>query len=68
MESIDWKSKSILRSKENKQLKKTVKEITISRDSWKRKSVSHKKRADKLEKDLKKIKVKLNEIVFLKYN
>jgi hypothetical protein len=68
MESIDWKSKSIQRSKENKQLKKTVKELKISRDSWKVKSISHKSRADKLEDDLKKIKFRLNEIITLKYN
>lgn len=60
MEPIDWKSKSIQRSKENKQLKKTVKELKISRDSWKIKSIAHKYRADKLEEDLKKIKIRLN--------
>jgi hypothetical protein len=68
MESIDWKSKSIQRSKENKQLKKTIKELKISRDSWKNKSITHKYRADKMEEDLKKIKYKLNDIISLKYN
>lgn len=68
MESIDWKSKSIQRSKENKRLKKTIKELKISRDSWKNKSITHKYRADKLEEDLKKIKYRLNDIISLKYN
>ena len=63
MESMDLKSKSIQRSKEIKQLKKTVKELKISRDSWKTKSIAHKYRADKLEDDLKKIRYRLNEII-----
>lgn len=63
MELIDWKLKSIERSKEVKQLRKTIKELKISRDSWKKKSISHKNRADKIEADLKKIKNKLNEIM-----
>ena len=63
MESTDWKSKSLQRSIETKQLKKKIKELTISRDDWKVKSISHKERADKLEVDLCKIKKKLNEII-----
>ena len=63
MESTDWKSKSLQRSIETKQLKKKIKELTISRDDWKLKSISHKERADKLEVDLCKIKKKLNEII-----
>ena len=63
METTDWKAKSIQRSKDNKQLKKKIKELIISRDEWKVKSISHKSRADKLESDLKKVKDKLNEII-----
>lgn len=63
MEYVDWKLKAIERSRETKQLKKTIKELKISRDSWKTKSISHKFRADKLEEDLKKIKIRLNEII-----
>lgn len=63
MENTDWKAKSIQRSKENKQLKKKIKELTISREDWKTKSISHKSRADKYASDLKKIKDKLNEIM-----
>lgn len=55
MESTDWKSRSLQRSIETKQLKKKIKELTISRDDWKVKSISHKERADKLEVDLFKI-------------
>ena len=62
MERTDWKEKSLQRSRENKQLKKRIKELTTSRDEWKEKSISHKKRTDSLEKDLKKIKNKLNGI------
>ncbi|MFN8256299.1 MAG: hypothetical protein U0W24_11450 [Bacteroidales bacterium] len=62
MEISDWKFKALQRSKESKQLKKKIKELTLSRDEWKIKSISHKARADKLAADLKKIKDKLNEI------
>lgn len=63
MEVKDLKVKLIERSKQVKQLKKTIKELKISRDSWKEKSISHKHRADTIEDDLKKIKNRLNEIM-----
>jgi len=63
MENLDWKTKAILRSKEAKQFKKKIKELTISRDEWKIKSISHKNRADKFASDLKKMKNKLNEMM-----
>ena len=63
MDNLEWKTKAIQRSKEIKQLKKKVKELTNSRDEWKIKSISHKTRADKFAVDLKKIKDKLNEIM-----
>ncbi len=63
METTDWKAKSIQRSKDNKQLKKKIKELTISRDEWKLKSISNKSRADKFEADIKKVKEKLNVII-----
>ena len=44
METADWKKKSLQRSRENKQLKKRIKELTTSRDEWKEKSGYHKKR------------------------
>lgn len=63
MEVSVLKSKLTQRSKDNKQLKKKIKELTISRDEWKIKSISHKARADKLSSYLKKVKDKLNEII-----
>ena len=63
METADWKKKSLQRSRENRQLKKRIKELTTSRDEWKEKSGYHKKRADGLERDLKKIRYKLNGII-----
>jgi hypothetical protein len=63
MEVSVLKSKLTQRSKDNKQLKKKIKELTISRDEWKIKSISHKARADKLSSNLKKVKDKLNEII-----
>ncbi|MEI8085048.1 MAG: hypothetical protein WCG93_02405 [Paludibacter sp.] len=63
METTDWKAKSIQRTKDNKQLKKKIKELTISRDEWKIKSISNKSRADKFEADIKKVKEKLNVII-----
>jgi len=48
MEQKVWKDKAKQRSKETKQLKKKIKELTISRECWKSKSISHKNRADKL--------------------
>jgi len=63
MEATDWKAKSMQRTKENKSLKKRVKEVTDSRDNWKSKAIDYKTQVDKLSADLKKIKNKLNEII-----
>jgi len=63
MESTEWKNKALQRSREIKQLKKTIKEIKIGKEKWKQKSIAHKSRADKLESDLKKVKEGLNKIV-----
>ena len=63
METTDWKAKSIQRSKDNTQLKKKIKELTISRDEWKLKSISNKSRADKFEADIKKVTETLNVII-----
>jgi F0F1-type ATP synthase assembly protein I len=63
MATTDWKSKTTGYSRDKKQLKKRIKELTKSRDEWKEKSIRHKERADKLAADLKKIKNKLNELI-----
>jgi chromosome segregation ATPase len=62
MVTTDWKSKATEYSRDKKQLKKRIKELTKSRDEWKVKSMHHKERADHLATDLKKIKKKLNEL------
>ena len=59
MTKTDWKSKAIEKTRENKQLKKRIKELTKSRDEWKAKSIHHKSRAGKPVSDLKKLKDKL---------
>jgi len=63
MDASDWKAKSMLKTKENKSLKKRIKELTDSRENWKCKAVMYKEQVDKLSADLKKIKNKLNEIM-----
>jgi F0F1-type ATP synthase assembly protein I len=50
--TTDWKSKTTEYSRDKKQLKKRIKELTKSRDEWKEKSIRHKERADKLATDL----------------
>jgi uncharacterized coiled-coil DUF342 family protein len=63
MTTTDWKLKATEYSRDKKQLKKRIKELTKSRDDWKEKSIQHKERADHLANDLKKIKNKLNELI-----
>jgi hypothetical protein len=60
MGKTDWKRKATEYALEKKQLKKSIKELKISRDEWKEKSIMHKARADKLDTEFKKIKKKLN--------
>jgi len=63
MVTTDWKSKATQCSRENKKLKKRIKELTVSRDNWKEKSIRYKERGDNLSTDLKKIKNRLNELI-----
>lgn len=58
-----WKERAIIRRAENKELKKRIKELTISRDGWKIKYMSVKQIKNLFENELKNIKKKLNEIV-----
>lgn len=51
-----WKTKAIEKTKENKKLKKRIKELEKSRGSWKEKSVANKKHCIFLENSLKKTK------------
>ena len=61
----DWKARSIKRNAENKQLKKKIKELTISRDLWKEKHMSLKKENEEIVKKLKGVKKKLKTIMEL---
>ena len=63
MESNIWKVKSIERTKENKELKKRIIELKLSRDSWKEKSIKHKSRCNDLEESLKKTKNLIEKII-----
>lgn len=63
MENTIWKAKSIERTKENKELKKRIIELKLSRDSWKEKYILIKSRSNALENSLKKTKKSI-EIIF----
>lgn len=64
MENTIWKSKSLARTKENKELKKRIKELKTSRDLWKEKSKTSNLRCVALENSLKKTKNLIEKIVF----
>jgi hypothetical protein len=49
----DWKMKSKAYSRENKALRKRIKELIHSRNEWKQKSMSHKRHADSLAAEKK---------------
>lgn len=50
----EWKRKAIDRQRENKRLKKKIKEIIKSRDHWKDKAKKIKEIKRKIEEELKK--------------
>jgi len=64
MKDTTWKAKSIERAKENKKLKKRIKELETSRGSWKEKSKVNKLRCTTLENSLKKTKNLIDKIAF----
>ena len=64
MQDNIWKIKSIERTKENKKLKKRIKELQVSRDLWKQKSISNKKHCIALENSLKKTKNFINNALY----
>ena len=59
-----WKAKAIEKTKENKKLKKRIKELQVSRDLWKQKSISNKKHCIALENSLKKTKNFINNALY----
>ncbi len=57
VENIEiWKSRATERQKNNKALKKRIKELTLSRDNWKLKYKNAKIERDMYEQELNKIK------------
>ena len=70
MEKIDhnaayWKSKAVRRNKENKELKKRIKELVASRNLWKGKHKANKELAGRYSKEIELIKKKLEKILKL---
>ncbi|ALO14617.1 hypothetical protein L21SP5_00953 [Salinivirga cyanobacteriivorans] len=68
MDKIDynalyWKSKSVQRNAENKELKKRIKELTNSRDGWKEKYKVKRDVADLLKKEIELLKKKTEDIL-----
>jgi hypothetical protein len=62
MANIEWETRAKERRKENKQLKKRIKELTISRDEWKIKAISRKEKYDELNQKLLVVKKNLQQI------
>ena len=60
-----WKSRSVRRNAENKELKKRIKELKVSRDKWKQKYMNKKAQLEETEKEVRAIKEKIEKIVNL---
>ena len=52
MANIEWKTRAKERRLENKQLKKRIKELTLSRDFWKVKAMERKESVDELNQKM----------------
>lgn len=65
MANIDWETRAKERRIENKQLKKKIKELTISRDAWKEKAIKRKENADEMLKKMATVKKNLLQIIGL---
>ena len=61
--ALYWKSKSVSRNKENKELKKRIKELKSSRESWKEKYKKASSNAFLYKTELDSIKKKIEKIV-----
>lgn len=59
----NWKQKAILRQRENKDIRKRLKESKSSRDQWKQKSIQHKEVIKGLENEIDRIKKNLTKII-----
>ena len=60
-----WKSRSVRRNAENKELKKRIKELKLSRDKWKQKYMNKKTQLEKTEKEIRSIKKTIEKIMDL---
>jgi len=58
-----WKSKSVTRNRENKELKKRIKELKFSRDKWKDKYMKKNNEAVVYKNELDSIKKKIEKII-----
>lgn len=58
-----WKQKAILRQRENKDLRKRLKETKLSRNQWKLKASQHKEVIKGLEDEVSRIKKNLIKII-----
>ena len=52
MANIEWETRDKERRLENKQLKKRIKELTLSRDFWKVKAMERKESVDELNQKM----------------
>ena len=52
MANIEWETRAKERRLENKQLKKRIKELTLSRDFWKVKAMERKESFDELNQKM----------------
>lgn len=65
MANIEWEVRAKERRLENKQLKKRIKELIISRDEWKLKAMERKDSLDELNKKLATVKKNMQKIIGL---
>ena len=63
--NIDWKARAIDRRLVNKELKKRIKELTISRDVWKEKAIERKEAINQQNKHIVSIKKNIQKIMHL---
>jgi hypothetical protein len=61
--ALYWKSKSVQRNAENKELKKRIIEITDSRNSWKEKYKEKRNEAEIYKTEINSIKKKIEKIM-----
>lgn len=58
-----WKSRSVKRNAENKELKKRIKELKAGRDNWKKKYMLKRDQFMKVDKEIISIKKTIEKIV-----